>query len=141
MMSSFSHSCRTPCHIEHFYHKIESRPRRLDCFENVLCWYIKGENPLESELATTAVILPVARGRIEPLARIREQGIHIVAGPLVVPRCCVMLRREGIVRARVRLWNWNRSRWRCRGQNYGMAISLNGETEAKETDYTGAADW
>lgn len=93
--------------------------------------HIKGKTPPESELATTTVALLAARGRVGPLTRIRERGICIFAALPVVPGWRVMLRRG----------NRNRSCGWCRRQNCEITVSLNGDNEAGEADYTEVADW
>jgi len=67
---------------------------------------IEGRNLLEPELMTAAMALFVTtRAGMGRVARAREWGVGIVAGPPAVSRGYVTLRCERMVG----LWNWDRS--------------------------------
>jgi len=71
------------------------------------------------------------------VARAREWGIGIVAGPPTVSRFYVKLRCERMVGLRVGLWNWDQS-WETREAGLGNFVSFDEANEMSKKVYTGA---
>ena len=100
--------------------------------------HIEGRSLPEPEPATTAMALFVTtRAGMGRVARVREWGIGLVAGPPAVSQCYVTLRRERMVGPRAGLWNWDRS-WETREAELGNFVSLNEANEMSKKIYTEA---